>query len=251
MAEEKPKVEPASGWPIVAGEIKVGDPKGPVAVAALASETIVKDIAETPGVAIVGPVKTENIGIEKVIANVISNPNIRYLIVCGTEVTGHVTGGSLKALYEHGIQPDKRIKNAPGAIPYVEHLSEEVVDRFRRQVQLIDMINVEDVGAIKAKIAELVANDPGAFPEPPMVVKVEVEEKKVEEVLKIPLASIAQPVMFSIEALLNDMRYRVQLIGRTWRLISGVGSFRALGLSLGLALSLGVYALLLFFTTMG
>ena len=113
------------------------------------------------------------------------------------------------------------------------------------------MINVEDVNAIGAKVAELVANDPGAFPEPPMIVKVEAEEKKVEEVLKIPLASLAQPVMFPIENLLNDIRYKTQLIGRTWRLISGIGSFRALGIGLGLALSIGIYSLLLLFALLG
>ena len=35
-------------------------------------------------VAVYGPMKTENLGVEKVVANIISNPNIRFLIVCGT-----------------------------------------------------------------------------------------------------------------------------------------------------------------------
>ena len=43
-------------------------------------------------VAIYGPLKTENIGIEKIVANVISNPHIRYLIVCGDEIRGHRSG---------------------------------------------------------------------------------------------------------------------------------------------------------------
>ncbi len=36
--------------------------------------------------AIFGAMKTENIGIEKVVANIISNTSIRYLVECGAEV---------------------------------------------------------------------------------------------------------------------------------------------------------------------
>ncbi len=48
------------------------------------------------GASISGPLHTENLGIEKVIANVVSNPNIRFLVVCGAEVQGHITGQSIK-----------------------------------------------------------------------------------------------------------------------------------------------------------
>jgi tetrahydromethanopterin S-methyltransferase subunit A len=35
------------------------------------------------------------LGIEKLTANIISNPNIRYLIVTGMEVKGHITGQAI------------------------------------------------------------------------------------------------------------------------------------------------------------
>ena len=69
-------------WPPVRGDYLVGDPNAGVAVATLASPlTIV-------GAAICGQCKTENLGVEKIVANVISNCNIRFLIICGRGVEG-------------------------------------------------------------------------------------------------------------------------------------------------------------------
>lgn len=40
------------------------------------------EVAIESGAALAGTLQTENIGIEKIIANVVANPNIRYLILC-------------------------------------------------------------------------------------------------------------------------------------------------------------------------
>ena len=249
-SSEKTKVEPAPGWPIATGDYVVGDPKGCVAICTLASEGIYSTLAKIPGVAIAGPCKTENIGLEKIVVNIISNPNIRFLIVCGIEVTGHVTGGSFKSLHEKGIDPaSKKINGAPGAIPYVEHLTVEAVERFQKQVQFIDMIGVEDIEKIKAKVEELVAQDPGAYPEPPFII--ELEKKEVEEVagLKLPLAPVIPPSISTLSTLLDDIKYRVQLIGRERRLTTAIGTTRAWGIVAGMALAflfLGLLAFMIF-----
>jgi tetrahydromethanopterin S-methyltransferase subunit A len=39
-----------------------------------------------PELAITGTLQTENLGIERLIPNVLANPNIRFLVVCGAEV---------------------------------------------------------------------------------------------------------------------------------------------------------------------
>jgi len=41
------------------------------------------------GAALAGTLQTANIGLEKMIANVVANPNIRNLVLCGKEVAGH------------------------------------------------------------------------------------------------------------------------------------------------------------------
>ncbi|MEM2058412.1 MAG: hypothetical protein QXO76_09205, partial [Thermoproteota archaeon] len=70
-ASEKMKVEPAHGWPIATGDYVLGDPKGCVAICTLASEGIYSALAKIQGVAIAGPCKTENIGLEKIVVNII------------------------------------------------------------------------------------------------------------------------------------------------------------------------------------
>ena len=45
-------------------------------------------VAVETGAALAGTLQTENVGLEKVICNVVSNPNIRFLIVCGPESPG-------------------------------------------------------------------------------------------------------------------------------------------------------------------
>jgi len=243
--KKRPKVEPAPSWPMFAGSYAVGDPKGCIAICTLASEDICPVLAKLPQVAIVGPCKTENVGIEKIVLNVISNPNIRFLLICGAEVVGHVPGGTLKALHQNGMDPStKRIRGAPGAIPYVEHLTLEAVERFQKQVRCVDMIGVEDVEKIKAKVEELVAQDPGAYPEPPFIIELEKKEVKEVAVPLPPLAPSIPPSMTTLSALVDDIRYRVQLIGRERRLTTAVGATRAWGIVAGMALALALLGLL-------
>src|SRR5512136_92059 len=55
------------------------------------------------GAALAGTLQTENIGLEKVICNIVANSNIRYLLLCGPESPGHSTGDAIVALFEHGV----------------------------------------------------------------------------------------------------------------------------------------------------
>ena len=88
MADKK---SPASGWPLVKGDFYSGDANSPVAVVTMGSHLDEKGICDA-GAALCGSCKTENLGLEKVIANVIANPNIRFMLFCGTEVKGHLSG---------------------------------------------------------------------------------------------------------------------------------------------------------------
>ena len=90
-------------WPPVSGDFEVRNPERPVAVC-----TLGKKIHVDADYSIIGTCKTENIGIERIIINVISNPSIRFLILAGPEVPGHHTGSSLSSLYHNGIESDTR-----------------------------------------------------------------------------------------------------------------------------------------------
>ncbi len=148
-------------WPPIPGDFEVKDPSHCVAIC-----TLGKRIEVSGEHAIIGSCKTENIGIERVIINVISNPNIRFLILTGPEVPGHLTGRTLRALHKNGVDPKTRkIIEAEGAIPYIENVPLEGIDRFRQQVELVEMINVLKSEEIERKSAEIASRNPGPLPE--------------------------------------------------------------------------------------
>lgn len=155
------------------GKYNRGNLKSPIAVVTLDTDF---DFPEDK-VAIWGKMKTENLGIEKVIANVISNPYIRFLIICGEEIRGHRSGNTLKAIAENGIDEKGRIIDAPGAVPYIENIEKEAVERFRKQVSVIDKIDVTEKEAIMEEINSKLEDDPGKFGEPFIAIKVEIEEE--------------------------------------------------------------------------
>jgi tetrahydromethanopterin S-methyltransferase subunit A len=230
------KVAPAPNWPIVKGDFFFGDPESPVAVVTLGSHfgKVFTDI----GAAIEGTAKTENIGLEKVIVNIISNPNIRFLILCGSEIMGHVTGQSLEALYKNGVK-EGRIIDAHGAIPFIENLNEEHLERFQKQVEFISIINNEDVSAISAKVKELVGKDPGAYPEPPVVV--EIREKEVEEaIVEAPMAA----EIAAIQSRVQHLQFHMKTIGNFNKYAAGVYAGKVEGVVIGLLISIGILGLL-------
>jgi len=230
------KVAPSEKWPVVQGDFFAGDPNSPVAVVTLGSHF--GPVFTQIGAAIEGTAKTENIGLEKVIVNIISNPNIRFLILCGSEIMGHVTGQSLEALYKNGTK-EGRIIDAKGAIPFIENLSAEHIERFQKQVELLSMIGNEDVSALSAKVKELIGKDPGAYPEPPVVV--EIKEKEVEEaIVEAPMAA----EIAALQSRIQNLQFHVKTIGNFNKLAAGVYAGKVEGIVIGLLISIAILGLL-------
>lgn len=183
MVEKK---SPADGWPVINGDYVVGDPQSCVAGATLASH--IEEVLVDAGAAIAGPCKTENLGIEKMVANLISNPNIRFLLLCGSEVQGHITGQSIEALHANGVDADKRkIVGATGAIPFIENMPDEAIERFQQQMEIVSMIDIEDAAAIQSKVKECIEKDPGAVDSETMIIELEddEEEEDIGEVMVV------------------------------------------------------------------
>ena len=231
MADKK---SPASGWPLIKGDFHSGDANSPVAVVTMGSHLDEQGICDA-GAALCGSCKTENLGIEKVIANVIANPNIRFLLLCGTEVKGHLSGQTLVALHKGGVK-DGRVVGAEGAIPFIENLNEAAIKRFQEQVEIVNIMESEDIGAIKAKINELKAKDPGAFAGDAMVVEVKeaagggAEEAGGEVRPLSGEMALITARMKVIEKMVTDIGYRNKFA-------SGVYSGKIEGLMIGLIIS--------------
>jgi tetrahydromethanopterin S-methyltransferase subunit A len=145
------------GWPPVVGEYFVLDKASPVAVSTLASVQLAEELAQRKpnGLAIAGKTETENIGVDKVIKNIVTSPTIRYLIIAGMEPKGHLTGKTLLALAENGVDENGRVIGSPGKRPVLRNVSAPEIQTFREQVQMVDMIGCENPDEISARIEEL------------------------------------------------------------------------------------------------
>ena len=186
------KIEPAPGYPPEEGCYLRGNDYSPVAVVVILRwrreetpadiEKLVR-VAIESGAALAGTLQTENIGIEKIICNIVSNPNIRYLIVCGPESPGHLVGESLLALAKNGLDEKKRIIGTEAPTPYLFNVQAEFVERFRKQVMLIDLVNEGSPEVLREAVWSCYQEkptvfknyelcDPGAYPAEPLSGKI-------------------------------------------------------------------------------
>jgi len=192
-----------SGWPFEPGDYKVGNPYHPAAVVVPLGSPRLESKALEYGCAIVGRCRTANIGIEKLVCNVVSNPNIRWLVVVGPESEGHLSGQAIISLIERGVHPDtKKIIGAKGPSARIPNIPIEIVERFRRQVRVVDMLGVLDEDLLKAVLR-------GVVQEPWNKVEVKVKGKKY--VLYDPGAYLDEPpIIVSLEKLFSVKGVRVE-----------------------------------------
>ncbi len=158
-ALETTSAEIAGNWPVVPGEFHIlGDGPGfSVAISTLASPDLADELAAAAphGLAIVGKTETENLGVEKVVLNTITNPWIDTLVLAGKDPKGHHSGKTLLAVGEHGVDSDMRVIDSPGRHPVLKNLVAEEVEAFREQVRIVDMMGLTDTKAIIAELEGL------------------------------------------------------------------------------------------------
>jgi len=181
------KVRPHPEYPPEEGRYLRGNDRSPALVVIILpydAEAIPPEIERLAragieaGAAISGTLQTANIGIEKIICNVVANPNIRYLILGGPESEGHKTGDAIRALFRNGVDEKKRIIGTTGASAFLNNVPMEFISRFREQLTLVDC-QFQDENVIRKAVwscfqerpvefrGQMLA-DPGAFPEPPL-----------------------------------------------------------------------------------
>jgi tetrahydromethanopterin S-methyltransferase subunit A len=154
------------GWPPLPGSYRVLRYQAPVAVCTLTNDGLANAVAELyePGLSIVGTLQTENLGIERLIQNVLANPHLRFLILCGADseqAVGHRPGQSLLALWRHGINETGRIIEAQGRRPFLKNISPEMIAHFRQTVEGIDLIGLADPDGVISAVRACSARNPG------------------------------------------------------------------------------------------
>ena len=182
------KAKPHPDYPPEEGRYVRGNDASPVVVIVVLNraddqippeiEALVRAGAEA-GAALSGTVQTENIGFEKIICNVVANPNIRYAVLTGPESEGHLTGEAFKALLSNGVDEKKRIIGTDAPHPLLFNLPIEFVERFRAQITLVDLQFQGTPELVRQAVWSCYQEEPvdfrgqalydmGAFPEPPL-----------------------------------------------------------------------------------
>jgi tetrahydromethanopterin S-methyltransferase subunit A len=172
-----------SMWPVIDGRYNVGNKESPVAVCTMA--TVELDLPMDK-IAIKGKCVTENIGIEKIVQNIVTNPNIRYLIFCGKDSRGYFIRQAIEQLIKEGVEgPNKKIRGALGAMPEVKNLTMDEVETFRKQITPVSLPDVTDPQEIMKVVEEYYSKSPGPYngngsaaPESRQVNQVSAEEDK-------------------------------------------------------------------------
>jgi len=186
------KVPPPVGYPPEEGCYLRGNDYSPVAVVVILKwireetppeiERLVR-VAVESGAALAGTLQTENIGIEKVVCNVVANPNIRYLVVCGPESPGHLVGDAILSLSRNGVDVNRRIVGAQAPTPYLFNIPIESIERFRKQITVIDLVNEGSPELLRQAVWSCYQEKPtdfrgyslydtGAWPEPAICTKI-------------------------------------------------------------------------------
>lgn len=166
------------GWPPLPGDYQVVRYGASIAVCTLNDAALVGALAAAaPGaLAIVGTMHTENLGIERVITNVLANPNVRRLVLCGRDTEqsiGHLPGQSMQSLVENGVDDSGRIQGAKGKRPVLKNVTREEIAAFRQQIELVPAIGETNVKRIVELVNGAGLSAPGPFEGAPSPARVE------------------------------------------------------------------------------
>ena len=145
---------PINSWPPHPGDYVLGSPDGTVAICTLSNRDLPRQLIAEPAVAIAGRCDTENIGIEKVVLNLLANPRIRWLVICGEEAKGHRAGDAFLRLKERGVNPDMRVLESASWRPILKNLTLLDVARFREQIEEVNLIGISDLDRILAAVRD-------------------------------------------------------------------------------------------------
>ena len=145
-----------AAWPPHPGDYIVGNPEGTVAICTLSNRDLAVRVtaAGEPAVAIAGCCDTENIGVEKVVLNLLANPRIRWLVICGTEARGHRAGDAFLRLKERGVDADMRVLESASWRPILKNLTLLDVAQFRQQIEEVNLIGVTELEDILAAVRD-------------------------------------------------------------------------------------------------
>ena len=129
-----------------------------IAICTLSSIKLLSEISNDTkfmdNVAIVGRLLSENKGIDTIIQYCIAKKNLAHLVVCGKDVSGHMAGDTLIALFKNGITSQGKIIAAKSPRPYLVS-SYQDVQTFRNR-NFHNLIGETNISRIKSYVERLI-----------------------------------------------------------------------------------------------
>ncbi|HLE07245.1 MAG TPA: thymidylate synthase [archaeon] len=133
-------------WPIFyKDELKISNSQSSIGICTLwTRKDLVHSKVPEEKFAVCGNLYTIQ-GINPLLKNILSNPKIRYIILCGADLMK--SGEALMALMQNGIDSERKIIGASGYID--SNVDPSLIQKFRESVQVIDLRGHEaDVPAV-------------------------------------------------------------------------------------------------------
>ena len=129
------------GWPIFfKDDLVFGNPNSCVAICTLwAKKDFIISKIPKEKYCVCGNLYTQS-GINYLIKNILANPKIRYVILCGSDLSG--SGEALLNLIGRGIDENGKII---GSQSYIDkNIPPELLEKFRQNVKVVDMRGKEN-----------------------------------------------------------------------------------------------------------
>ena len=165
-----------TNWPVCSSEnLVLGNPDSEIVIATLWTPTKkITDELDSNSFCVAGQLYSKE-GINFIIRNILAKPSIRYLIICGTELSG--SGKVLADFFEKGVDEENMVIGNDFAKIHKE-IPREFLEMVRKNVKIENLIGVQDINEIKKKINNYkIVNKP--FSESKIFPEAKKEEAKI------------------------------------------------------------------------
>jgi tetrahydromethanopterin S-methyltransferase subunit A len=130
-----------------------------LAICTLSEMSLMKEIISREDIMskifLVGRLLSENRGIDNILETVHKYPHLKYLILFGRDVKGHLPGQALISLSNYGTREDGYIIGARGSNPTLKS-TKEAISYFRTSIEIVDLIGCRDIWQLKLLIDRLI-----------------------------------------------------------------------------------------------
>ncbi|MBO3768063.1 MAG: thymidylate synthase [Thermoproteota archaeon] len=163
-------------WPLYhKSELIVGNPRSNVAICTLwTKKELFLDLPKEK-FAVIGNLRT-TYGINPLIKNILANPRIKYIIVCGEDLMK--TGNIIINFFDNGINEDYQIIGTQAFVD--RNIPKEAIETLRKNIKIMDLRNTKNLEELKSKIISIlneVSKEEEPFSNP---IVVDEKEKEVE-----------------------------------------------------------------------